>query len=54
MIKLLDILKEAKQVGPLYHWTSFDSLILISKYFPNFSDDFSDISTFTNDSFKTE
>jgi hypothetical protein len=31
MIKLLDILKEAKQVGPLYHWTSFDSLIKILK-----------------------
>jgi hypothetical protein len=31
MIKLLDILKEAKQVGVLYHWTSFNSLIKILK-----------------------
>jgi hypothetical protein len=26
MIKLLDILNEGKQVGTLYHWTSFKSL----------------------------
>lgn len=30
MIKLLDLI-EAKQVGTLYHWTSFDSLIKILK-----------------------
>jgi hypothetical protein len=34
MIKLLDILKEAKQVGPLYHWTDFmGSLNIISQDF---------------------
>ncbi len=26
MIKLIDILKEAKQVGPLYHFTNFNGL----------------------------
>ena len=26
MIKLVDLLLEAKQVGPIYHFTSFDSL----------------------------
>jgi hypothetical protein len=31
VIKLLDILKEAKQVGTLYHWTYFESLIKILK-----------------------
>jgi len=34
MIKLLDILKEAKQVGSLYHWTDFvGSLNIISQNF---------------------
>jgi hypothetical protein len=31
MIKLLDLLREAKQVGILYHWTPFESLIEILK-----------------------
>jgi hypothetical protein len=34
MIKLVDILNEAKQVGPLYHWTDFmGSLNIISQNF---------------------
>lgn len=31
MIKFLDILREAKQVGPLYHFTSYGRMILIVK-----------------------
>jgi hypothetical protein len=31
MIKLLDILREAKQVGPLYHFTSIESIYNILK-----------------------
>jgi hypothetical protein len=49
MIKLINLLKEiteAKQVGTLYHWTSFDSLIKILKsneLKANIHDDYSSI-----------